>query len=294
MISRRALLAIGVSAALLAVVLWVADLGAVDLSKIQPIYILPTVLAYMMVLILRGVLLRHLTDSDQNLWRWISLAGRHQFVFILAPSGSGDLAFPVLANRMVGLGLGSGAALIAGVRLRDICAVLGLGCVGLWGIGIGPLMAACAAILFGLALYFSDITVGLAGRLIGRFRSASGTEEKPKASRLPAALLTLILWLVASGGIMAGFAAAGFPLTIFQAWVMLAGLNLAGAIAVSLAGIGVAEAGAAGVLVFLGVPLAEAAAIALVARPILLLSNTAASGMIEVTSRFTQMSKTTG
>lgn len=80
---------------------------------------------------------------------------------------------------------------------------------------------------------------------------------------------------------MAGFRAAGHPLSLSEAWVMLAGLNIAGALALSVAGLGVAEAGAAGVLTLLGLPLAEAAGIALIARPILLLSNAAASALIE-------------
>ena len=89
------------------------------------------------MLVIRGALLRHLSpDRDgTSPWNWIVLAGRHQFIFILSPSGSGDLAFPVLAKRIVGLDLAPATGLIAAVRLRDICAVLGLGCAGLAGIG---------------------------------------------------------------------------------------------------------------------------------------------------------------
>ncbi len=291
MISRRALSAIAVSLVLLAVVLWVADIGAIDLTRMRPGLLIPALAAYIIVLVLRGALLRQLApESDKpGLWQWVALAGRHQFIFILSPSGSGDLAFPVLARRMVGLDLAPATGLIAGARLRDICAILGLGCAGLAGIGYLPAITGALAIVFGALLYFSNIATALIGGLIRRIRKTSamveGNAPQHTQSRLPAALLTLALWLVASGGVTFGFAAAGNPLSLFEAWVMIAGLNLAGAVAVSLAGIGVAEAGATGVLVFLGLPLAEAASIAVVARPLLLLSNCAASGVIEVATR---------
>jgi uncharacterized membrane protein YbhN (UPF0104 family) len=282
------MIAIAVSCVLLALVVWLADLGSIDLSATQPLYLFPAVLAYVTVLVLRGVLFRHLTKERGNagLVTWIALAARHQFIFIVSPSGSGDLAFPVLANRMLGIGLGSATGLIAGTRLRDICAVFGLGCIGLSGVGFFPIMAVELAVLFGLALYFSDVTISYAGRLVATLRGSQPPDAaEVKPSRLPAAALTLLVWLVASGGVASGFAAAGHPLTIYETWVMLAGLNLAGAIAVSVAGLGIAEAGATGVLVFLGMPLAQAAAIAVVARPLLLLSNTGASALIEVVTR---------
>jgi uncharacterized membrane protein YbhN (UPF0104 family) len=288
MISRRSALALAVSAALLALVLWVADVGAIDPSTIHPLLLLPAVAAYIAVLVLRGAQLRLLAlPTGAGLGRWVALAGRHQLVFILSPSGAGDLAFPLLAGRMVGLGVGPAAALIAEARLRDICAVLGLGCAGLAGTGHLPVLAGAGTVLCFAALYFSDVTVVLAGRLLRRIRKTLPPEQGAAPNRPPAALLTLLLWLTASGGIMAGFAAAGHPLGPFEAWVMMAGLNVAGALALSLAGLGVAEAGAAGVLVFLGMPLAEAAAVAIVARPLLLLSNAAASGLIEAAARLT-------
>ena len=81
---------------------------------------------------------------------------------------------------------------------------------------------------------------------------------------------------------MSGFAAAGHPLTVFEGWVVIAGLNVAGMLAVSVAGLGVAEAGAAGMLALLGMPLAEAAAVAVIARPLLLLSTVTASAVLDL------------
>ncbi|MEO0751512.1 MAG: lysylphosphatidylglycerol synthase domain-containing protein [Pseudomonadota bacterium] len=284
MISKRTALAIAVSGGLLVLVLYVADIGAIDLSQIQPAYLPLAVLAYLAVLVLRATLLRHLAQgaTDLRFRTWLALAARHQFVFTLAPSGSGDLAFPVLANRMVGVTLGQGTALIAGSRLRDICAILGLGFIGLSATGAAPILMVEAAVLCGFALYFSDVTGAFIAQLLRR-----DVSDAPPPGRALAALLTCLIWLSASGAIAAAFAAAGHPLTHYETFVMLAGLNIAGALAVSIGGLGIAEAGAAGVLAFLGMPLAEAAAIALVARPILLLTNVAASGLTELCLRAT-------
>ncbi|MDF3355738.1 hypothetical protein HKX17_17470 [Sulfitobacter sp. KE34] len=283
------MLAIAISAVLLALVLWIADIEAIDLSITRPLLLLPAVAAYVTMLALRGAQLRLLAPpTSAGYGHWVALAGRHQFVFILSPSGAGDLAFPLLAGRMVGLGVGSATALIAEARLRDICAVLGLGCAGLAGTGHLPMLAGAGAMFCFVALYLSDVTVAFAERLLRRVRKTSPPEQRTAGpNRFPAALLTLLVWLTASSGIMAGFAAAGDPLRPFETWIMLAGLNVAGALALSLAGLGVAEAGAAGVLVFLGMPLAEAAAVAIVARPLLLLSSAAASGLVDAAIRLT-------
>lgn len=280
--SRRTALALAVSAGLLALVLYVADISSVDLSKLRPTYLVLGLAAYLAALVLRAVLLRHLAglENPPGFKIWLSLAARHQLFFTLAPSGSGDLTFPVLANRMLGLDLGRGTALIAGTRLRDICAILGLGCFGLAAMGLLPVLTGTAAILCGAALYFFDVTGRLAARLLRR---------DPAVARAPGGLasagLTLLIWLSASAAIAAGFAAAGHPLTVNETLIMLAGLNIAGALAISIGGLGIAEAGAAGVLVFLGLPLAEAAAIAIIARPVLLLTNVTASGLTELSLR---------
>ncbi|MEL7280252.1 MAG: lysylphosphatidylglycerol synthase domain-containing protein [Pseudomonadota bacterium] len=281
--SRRTVLAIGVSVGLLALVAYVADIGAIDLSHIRPGFLPLALAAYGGALILRAALLRHLANAtnDSRFTSWLSLAARHQFLFTLAPSGSGDLTFPVLANRIVGVTLGQGTALIAGTRLRDGCAILGLGSAGLAGVGLAAPLMWFIAISCGLALLFSDLTGRAVARLLRRTPSAA------PSARWPAACLTLMIWLSASCAIAAGFAAAGHPLTIHETFIMLAGLNIVGALAISIGGLGIAEAGAAGVLVFLGLPLAEAAAIALMARPILLLCNLAASVLLELCLRAT-------
>ena len=59
------------------------------------------------------------------------------------------------------------------------------------------------------------------------------------------------------------------PLTSF---VMLAGLNAIGMVAISVGGLGIAEVGSAGILAVLGTPLDQAAHLSLIARPVLLFS----------------------
>ena len=63
---------------------------------------------------------------------------------------------------------------------------------------------------------------------------------------------------------------AGIVLTPAGVLMVIVALNVAGAVAVSIAGFGVAEAGVAGALIALGMGPAEATAAALVTRPLLL------------------------
>lgn len=302
--TSKALKASLISVVLLALVIWMAGLGRIDLSAVRPVLLIPALATYLAVLVLRAALLRLLSRrSDANrsdadtvapapYLRWLSLAARHQFVFTLAPSGAGDLAFPLLAGRHVGLDTLPAARLIADMRLRDIMAIIGLGGLGLVGSGHAPWPVLLGSALAGAALYWSDLAMSKLAALLHWLRpnrpnlSPAPIRIAPSAlQRLSVAGLVLVIWLMASGGVASGFAAAGHPLSLFDAWIMLAGLNVAGALAMSVAGLGVAEAGATGVLVFLGMPLAEAAAVAIIARPLLLLSSSAACGVIEVTLR---------
>ncbi len=288
--------ALAVSAVVLAIVLWLADVDSIDVTRIRPLFILPTIGAYVCVLILRAVLWKQLTarDADYSFVQLLTLAGRHHIVFVTAPSGSGDLAFPVIAKRILGMPPATAIGLIAGTRVRDILTVLGLGCLGLALTGFYSVLSAAGAVICCLALYWSDFTMSVIAAALRKlrhwWRPATSPDDTARAvlatpHRAVVAALTLLLWLVASCGIYFGFAAAGHAISMFQSWIMLAGLNVAGALAVSFAGFGVAEAGATGVLVFLGMPTSVAAAVAIIARPIILLSNAASSAVVEIIIR---------
>ena len=291
-----------VSLVLLALVIWSASGQEIDFSTVRPILLVPTVAAYLVVLILRASLLKLLAPVQKGISfrNWLALAARHQIVFILAPSGSGDLAFPLLASRIVGLKPKVSIPLIAEMRVRDICTVLALGCAGLVVTGRIPVVGIVGTVIFAGALYWSDTSITLAKAVLRRLGLKKlQVTETPKIVekgintplRLLTAIVTLLMWLVASSGIVFAFNASGFSINPFESWIMLAGLNLAGAVAMSFAGLGVAEAGATGVLVFLGVSFSSAAAIAIIARPLLLLSNIVACGIIEVLMWFVVASR---
>ncbi|WP_157932956.1 lysylphosphatidylglycerol synthase domain-containing protein [Roseovarius salinarum] len=288
----RYLQAGAVSLGLLALIVWFAGGLSIDISRVRPALLVPTFAAYVLVLVLRGTAFRTITQMPgaPRAGRWITLAARHQLVFVLSPSGAGDVAFPVIANRMLGMPIGEGARLVGEARLRDICVLGGLGCAGLAGAGQAPPLLFAGTVVAGVLLYWADgavaTMVALVQRLWPRRRPPlTPPPERHGGHRAMAALLPVALWLTASCGVAAGFGAAGHPLDLFESWIMLAGLNVVGALAVSIAGFGVAEAGAAGVLTFLGLSLARAASIAILARPLLLLSNVAACGLIELTAR---------
>ncbi|RKT35263.1 uncharacterized membrane protein YbhN (UPF0104 family) [Roseovarius halotolerans] len=293
--SARNLKAATVSLVLFAAVLWIALGQEIDFAQIRPVLLIPAVLAYSLVLICRAKIFRLLSSigTQHPFSTWLSLSARHQLVFIISPSGAGDLAFPVLARKMIGLETLPAARLIAEARLRDVLAVLGIGCAGIAGTGHFPVPALVGMVLCFAALFWSDLSIRAANVLVRRFKRMRAraqamhppTEPETFASlsqRMHIFGLTLSLWVFACTGILAGFHAAGYPMSVAESFVMLAGLNVAGALAFSIAGFGVAEAGAAGVLVFLGTPLSVAAGIAIIARPLLLLSNCVASAVLEL------------
>ena len=182
--SARRLRAGLVSAVLLGVVLWLADPGEIDLSVIAAGPLLGCVAGYLGVLALRGLTYRSLCTRaparSAGLPRWIALAARHQLVFTLAPSGAGDLAFPLLAARFTGLGKGAGVGLIAGARLRDVCVLSGLGVLGLAGAGVVPGWAGLLALPAAVGLYQGEWAVRRVGRVAARLvpRLAAGARRR--------------------------------------------------------------------------------------------------------------------
>ncbi|MBW6419291.1 lysylphosphatidylglycerol synthase domain-containing protein [Celeribacter sp. PS-C1] len=294
-----------VSFTLFAVLMWLALRQDLNVEEIKPVFLLPSVAAYVFVLVVRAAIF-FLTAPKNTVFPfpiWLSLTARHQLVFMFAPSGFGDLSFPILAKKMLGLDMLQASRLIAETRLRDICAVLGFGCLGLSATGHFAIFTFAAAMVCLVALYWSDLFASTVITVLQRFwpsgKRRNDTEtvfgvtqpSKSVMERFRLMGLTLVLWGSASLGILAGFHAAGYAIGLPESWIMLAGLNVAGAIAISLAGFGVAEAGATGVLVFLGLPLPVAAGIAIIARPLLLISNSLASVLIEIMTRMLGVSQ---
>src|SRR5262245_12531099 len=89
-----------VTAAVFVLLLRIADFSQLDISKISPaLAIVP--LGLMIIMIgLRGELLRHIAPANRaSSCEWQSLVGRHQLLFMLAPCGLGDAGFFMLAQR---------------------------------------------------------------------------------------------------------------------------------------------------------------------------------------------------
>ena len=291
--------AVVISAVFLAVLYWLADVDTISFNQFDPWYLAGCVLLYIVMLNLRAVgfgLLASQQGKQVGFRKWLKLVARHQLIFLIAPSGSGDLAFPHLARNITGIDIMTATNIIFRSRLRDICTILGLGVCGLVSTGIVPSFFIFFAIIAFIAMVWIEPASMLLSNgikygfpklfaengWVDRFHATSqiGFNQRAKIS-----MLTLAIWLVASAAIWVGFTAAGYQLNFDGAWVMIAGLNIAGALAISVAGFGVAEAGATGVLMLLGETTGNAAAIAIVARFGLLLSIVIAAVGLEAFTR---------
>jgi uncharacterized membrane protein YbhN (UPF0104 family) len=278
--------AAAISALLLAVLFWFADLDTINFKQFDLRYLAGCVLLYFVMLILRAIgfgLIASQQGKQVGFRNWLKLAAQHQLIFLVAPSGSGDFVFPHLARKITNIDIAAATNIILRSRLRDICTILGLGICGLVSTGIIPtFFTFFAFIAFIIMVWIEPASIQISKALkhafpkffpengwAYRFHSTSeiGFNQRAKIS-----ILTLAIWLIASTAIWVGFMAVGYQINFDGAWVMIAGLNIAGALAISVAGFGVAEAGATGVLILLGETASNAAAIAIVARLGLLLS----------------------
>lgn len=218
--------------------------------------------------------------------RWLALTARHQLLFILLPSGSGDLSFPALAKTMMGISPSQSTRMIGVLRLRDATVIAILLAIGLLLVGGGGRWAIPGALAALIALYLVDDLASFALRLITRIIPGSAVRtflenaipvSSPGAAlRAARSFVTLLVWLSAAVSLMLAFMVAGRPLSPGEALMMLVTLNLIGAMALTVGNLGFAEAGAVGLLIGFGDKPEVAAATALVARPLMLLAMIAA------------------
>ena len=130
-----------VSISLLIFVFWMVDFDFSIFEKINPKTILLCALVYSVLFIIRSYILKLLSASatkEVKQRSWIGLVARHQAIFVIAPSGTGDFAFPFLAKRSIGLNLAAATSTILNVRIRDLAFLILLGLSGLVGIKILP------------------------------------------------------------------------------------------------------------------------------------------------------------
>ncbi|WP_299191559.1 lysylphosphatidylglycerol synthase transmembrane domain-containing protein [uncultured Litoreibacter sp.] len=273
---NRILLGVVVAVILVAILAKFADLRWADFARVSPHYVALSVLFSMLTLALRALNYRVIAalPEPRPLGAWIDLSLRHQFLFTAVPSGLGDIGFPVLAKRFVGTDIAKGAGIIGMARLRDLLVLPGLGCLGLAvGGHMTPLIGVLGAALIGGGLMAEQLVAPLRA-LLRRFGLSGPNLSGPTAfqAQLHRTTLTLASWGAAGAALWCAYAAAGATFPVGDVFIMLAGLNLIGVLAISVGGLGVAEAGSTGVLAFLGYTLEKAAQLSLVARPILLVS----------------------
>lgn len=283
---RKIGLGAGLAVLLVLVLLNFADITFADFLDVSPGHVGLALLASTVTIVLRAANYREIaTNGRPAPFRpWLQVSLQHQFLFTSVPSGLGDVGFPILAKKHLGLDLKTGAATIAVARLRDLCFLPALGCLGVYALDIAPQLSLAGAMIFGLGGLFLEQILSVTMRHIGKlpFRRLADIRPRkiPVHSQFRRCLYSLSSWISAATALWSAYMAAGLDLSPPSCFVMLAGLNAVGVLAVSVGGLGVAEAGSTGILSFLGIPLAEAAKISLIARPLLLLSVLAACGAL--------------
>jgi uncharacterized membrane protein YbhN (UPF0104 family) len=308
--ARRLILAALTSILLLGVLLLFAKVRLPDLSRAQPEWLLAVLLAHVVMVSVRGLALRALAPRRERtgILKWINLAARHQLIFSVVPGGVGDLGFPYFAKRIAALDLHDAVRIIAQFRMRDLIFVALMGASGLVLIGLPHRYALFAIALALPILWFSDdLTVAILrlgtklaprSRFIDFLRDAADHAPPTISERMTRTLLAVIIWTASTSAVLCVFRAIGAPIGVAEALVFIAAVNFAGAISLSIAGLGPSEAGAAAALVAAGRSVQRASSLALIVRPLLLISVVCSSLALDLalslmTSRKTLMGAST-
>jgi uncharacterized membrane protein YbhN (UPF0104 family) len=293
---RRLALAALVSAVLLGLLFHVGRFRLPDLSRANLSWLLGVAAAYLLVIVGRGLSLRALAPADQRgpLLQWLQLAGRHQVFFSTIPAGLGDAGFPILAKAIAEIELPIAVRIIAQFRFRDMLFVSTMGIFGLVLTGLPGIYGLLSIALALPLLWFSD---DIANTLLKLVRSLvrkgsfldflqQATDHPPPQvrDRLLRTAFAIWVWTAAVAAVVAAFRALGFDLTIGEALLFIAAVNIAGAVSLSIAGLGVSEAGAAAALIAGGMPLQQATSLALVVRPTLMLTIVSMALLLDVTT----------
>ena len=171
--------------------------------------------------------------------------------------------------------------MLALTRMRDLVVVAVIGAAGLVMFGVSPLLGGAVIVLGIGAVLATERIASAAFRAgahlwgetrVGQFLRACTNAPAPDLSATIARSgLILLAWICVGGSVYAAFAAVGRPLSFAETCLLLAALNVVGALAVSIGGLGVSEAGATGVLMLVGETAGSAAGFAVLARPLLLI-----------------------
>lgn len=292
----RTFVALVVSGAMLSILFTLADLEWRDFSKISVAGFTLVVGFHVLVLMTRGWLMSQLSqkseDGSARPLAWVHLAARHQFIFSVLPTGLGDLLFPALAKRLVGRTDAEAFSVIAQVRSRDLILLITLALGG--GLIIAGIEWAAAAVAF-LALpvlFYADklfrLTLRLVrrslpdGKLAGCLEAIASSDPPEQFARLRLTAASILIWVFATCSVLAAFETIGEPVPVGVAMLFLAGVNFFGALAISIGGLGVSETGGAAALILADRSVKNAAALSLLARPLLLVSMLSASLLIDL------------
>ncbi len=307
-----------VSLAVLAALATQADIERLwgSLGRIKPHYGLAAFTLLLLSLLSRAVRLRCLSSryhGAATLRDCMRVTARHQAAFTILPSGSGDLVFPLFAQRVLSCPLTTASRMLFAFRALDAAAVLLMSVIAgmILFVELRPgwlfvlLLAGVTAsgILFvsrapDIAVAIHDIGVRLLRRLgeamppLGRRLRAPASAlgsiatAATERNRWSAVLWTFLAWTFAGAAFWALFAMIGAAVGTAEAVLILAGVNAAGAVSfVTVAGLGVSEAGLAGVLVLLDFPIMDAVSLSLIVRPAALLMTMTSCAVCEVACR---------
>jgi uncharacterized membrane protein YbhN (UPF0104 family) len=119
-------------------------------------------------------------------------------------------------------------------------------------------------------------------RLTQILREASKHDAIGVRCRVIRTASAIVVWVAAIAAIMAIFRAIGIPLSFANSLLFVTALNAARAMSISIAGLGISEAGAAAALVASGSTLQDASSLAIVTRPALLVLMVSLSFVLDV------------
>ncbi|MDB4439828.1 flippase-like domain-containing protein [Planctomicrobium sp.] len=246
---------------------------------------------FVLNLVARGMRLSTLAGKGQNasVSQWMHCAARHQFMFSILPSASGDISFPYLGNKLCGLDYGNATRVIALYRVQDMVALAGLLLFGLALQSSELLIITSATIVIPIALYWSEGVIGGAFRflltsvckvpkirqlrIVTRLETLVENSESESTKLESFVRFRLVAWTILSWSLSAAtfwclFAMVGEYLPIGKICLIVAALNLFGTLnAFTIGGFGIGESALATILIYLQYSYDSAVSIALIVRP---------------------------
>lgn len=275
------------------------------IAAIQPEWAVAALCCFVLNLFFRGARLAVLAGGENQaaMFSWVHCAARHQLVFSILPSASGDIGFPFVANKLCGLNYGSGTRVIALYRFQDMVALAALLAFGTALISEYTALIVVACIAIPIALYWSDRLVGRVFRLlfsaachVPRIRNCrlflkienlislqAQTTTTSNSTRVQLVIWTVMSWSMSTAAFWCLFTMVGENLSVGTTLIVVSGLNLFGTInALTIGGLGIGESALATILIYLGSSYDAAIATALVVRPSALIVTLSGCLLIEL------------